>query len=201
MPSKNVRAALALGALLLTPAACARDEVPTSPRLDQSALLSGKTALAAKDATAKDTTSKDGATSTTTTAVDAEFMTCTPLAPSSVTMRVGRDGGKIKVGPHELTIPANALRSGVDITATIPAGSVREVEFAPHGLVFRTDVQLVMDYDGCIPPASGKILVVYTGDNNEILAEQLSVADKELKKVKAYTNHFSGYAVAVGRQY
>lgn len=131
--------------------------------------------------------------------VEAEFVRCEPQPQQAAARRIGPKGGEIKVGPHKLVIPPGALASEVEITAVAPTNSRRELEFYPHGLEFREPVRMTISYDRCIVPDEGRLEVVYTGIGNKIVARQPTLDVKDLKSVEAWTDHFSGYAVAWGR--
>jgi hypothetical protein len=236
----NATAALVLGALLLSPLACSRDDTATSPQLSPSAALSrsafdadgdgqlndaeqavrhaaeaGRTA--AKPRTEQEKRAAREAQKVAFEALrdqwraykdsvkkelvwGADIVRCEPLPGASQTKTIGPRGGELRVGPHRLVIPAGALATDVEITGTSAWGARRGVEFEPHGLQFRQPVRLTMSFEKCVLPAAGDVLIVYTALGNKIAAEQPSLSDDELKTVDAWTDHFSGYAVAVGRR-
>jgi hypothetical protein len=234
--STHARATLALGALLLTPLACSRDDSPTSPQSSLSAEFSspeydtdhdGRVSDAEKAAAKKradqekkhaekERQAKKEAERRAFEAlkdkwriykdsvkeglVDAEIARCEPLPSVSEKKRIGPDGGELRVGPHRLLIPAGALNREVEITGTSQAGAQREVDFQPHGLQFREPVRLRLSFEKCVLRADDDVQVVYTGPGNQIVARQPSFADGLIKSVDAWTDHFSGYAVAVGRE-
>ena len=57
------------------------------------------------------------------------LLRCDPMPSVTVSQWVGPDGGTIRIGPHQLTIPDNALDHWVRITATAPSDTVNHVHF------------------------------------------------------------------------
>jgi hypothetical protein len=221
-------AALAIGVLAFSPAACAPDATPTAPMLrdapatsrgseDEVALDPSKAAdeAAKRAAKAAQRASKEAdkaafdalrddwrayKDSVKHRLVEATMLRCEPLPAASASRTIGPKGGELHVGPHRLFVPAGALDAPVVISGATVNGSRREVEFAPHGLTFQKPVRLVLDYDKCLVPAGAALQIVYTGQGNRILAEQPSLDLEELEEVEGWTDHFSGYAVAYGRK-
>lgn len=128
------------------------------------------------------------------------FARCEPLPTAGETKRVGPKGGTITMGKHKLLIPAGALAAEVAITGTAPAGSLREVQFAPHGLKFLKPVRLTMSVDKCILPDAATAEIVYTAVTGIVVEREPSNHDKVTKLVEGWTDHFSGYVVAYGRR-
>lgn len=122
-------------------------------------------------------------------------LSCSTRGYGSVTKTIGQDGGSITVGPHRLTIPRNALRSDVTITASAPAGAHILVEFAPHGLEFKKSGDLTLSYAECgilvLHPR-----VVYVGESFEILEILPTVPDLLGRTATGRIKHFSGYSLA-----
>src|SRR5919199_6499536 len=58
-----------------------------------------------------------------------KLLFCPTSNTYTTTQIVGPDGGTIQVGPHSLTIPAGALTSDTEISATAPAGNYVVVQF------------------------------------------------------------------------
>lgn len=81
-----------------------------------------------------------------------ELLRCEPLEYESDAEVIGPDGGKLKIGPHELVIPAGALAEEELITGTSPMGELVQVTFGPHGLQFQRSAQLTLSYDHCMAP-------------------------------------------------
>ena len=125
------------------------------------------------------------------------LLSCTPLAPDSVSQVVGPAGGVIQVGPHSLDVPPNALDEAVTITAVLVPDTVNVVQFAPHGLVFLKSARLTMSYANC--DLLGSLLakrIAYTSDDLSILDYVPSVDFLFSQTVRGKIDHFSGYAVA-----
>ena len=125
------------------------------------------------------------------------LLTCTPLAPDSVTQNIGPSGGTIVVGPHTFVVPEDALDSTVAITATIESETVNRVHFQPEGLQFEESARLTMSYANCgwlarlIPKR-----IAHVSDGLNILSYLPSIDDLFAQKVTGRLDHFSDYAVA-----
>jgi hypothetical protein len=128
------------------------------------------------------------------------LLSCKPLKAESRTEAVGPRGGTIKVGPHTLTIPAGALTSTVQITASIVPDSVSSVIFKPEGLRFNPAVRPVLSlgYYQCahLGPLAPPKSIVYTTDALAINAVMASHDNPLQYVVTAPLDHFSRYAVA-----
>jgi len=109
------------------------------------------------------------------------------------------EGGTLLVGPPQLTIPAGALSTPVQITAEAPVGTVNSVQLSPEGLTFAAGkpASLTLSYANC--PLLGQLLpkrIAYTTDLLAILSYVVSVDDLLAKRVSGTLAHFSRYAVA-----
>jgi len=124
------------------------------------------------------------------------LLACDVRESYSTTQVVGAYGGTIRVGPHSLYIPANALPERTEITATAPKGSVVKVEFQPHGLTFARPTTLTMSYRDCGLLRGVLPQIVYADDKGNILEQLLSVIDVFRRTVSARTDHFSSYILA-----
>jgi hypothetical protein len=125
---------------------------------------------------------------------------CDPISPSYASRTIGRYGGELRVGPHTLTVPAGALTSDVRITGATTPGSIRGVDFQPHGLQFSKPVRLTFNYARCnIPAEAGDTEIVYLDVENQVVARQPSTDYRWARQVVGWTDHFSAYAVAYGR--
>lgn len=128
------------------------------------------------------------------------LLKCDVRETSTATRVIGREGGVIKVGPHTLIIPRDALTSNETITATAPKGDVVAVEFQPHGLKFARPTVLTMSYQECgLVKTLLKRLnprIVYVDENRNILETLISLPDLLRQTVTAKTDHFSSYMVA-----
>ena len=124
------------------------------------------------------------------------LLECKVTESYTTTQVIGRAGGTIKVGPHSLHIPSNALSSDQKITATAPAGNYVEVEFKPHGLKFKKPTYLTMSYKDCA--LVGQLLpqIVYVDENLNILEVLSTVPDVLRQTVTGTTDHFSSYMLA-----
>jgi hypothetical protein len=126
---------------------------------------------------------------------------CEPVSTAVAARTIGPGGGEVRVGPHRLYVPAGALASDVRITGTTIPGTLRGVDFQPHGLRFSKPVRLTFDYDRCsIPAEAGDTEIVYMDAADKAIDRQPSVDYRWQRQVVAWTDHFSGYAVAFGRR-
>ena len=125
-----------------------------------------------------------------------QLLRCEPQDYAGEAAIIGPNGGSLKVGDHELVVPAGALTEEVLISAEAPTSSLVDVQLAPHGLQFQKPVELTLSYDRCVRPSLSDLLVVYLGQGNQLLELPPSVDDKSDKDVTASIDHFSRYAVA-----
>jgi hypothetical protein len=173
-----LRAALLAGALVVVASSCGdRTPLGVSPQQDLLGSL-------------VQTTSK--------TIQSLNLLRCDPMPSVSVSQWVGPDGGTIQIGPHQLSIPANALSQWVQITATAPSDTVNHVHFEPEGLQFKKSASLTLSYANC--SVVGSLLpkqIVYTTDDLLTILDVLKSLDDPLsQQVTGKLNHFSEYAVA-----
>ncbi len=124
------------------------------------------------------------------------LLACNVTESYSTTQAVGPNGGTIRVGPHTLVIPQNALSETTKITATAPAGQIVEVEFQPHGLKFQKKTTLTMSYRDCGVLRGVVPQIVYADEENNIVERLLSFIDLFRRTVSAKTDHFSSYILA-----
>ena len=126
----------------------------------------------------------------------AAAMRAEPLASSLTETRViGPAGGTISLGGVTLSVPKGALDQPVAITATVPAGSSLQVEFAPHGLQFNSPFTLT--FDGV--QSSDVVGVYFEGDGGgfvRVLQSFPTTVDGNSASFNS--DHFSGYTMAVG---
>lgn len=125
------------------------------------------------------------------------LLRCTPLPAASASKLIGPAGGSLQVGPHELRIPAGALRQSVLIRAEAPSDFVNSVRLYPEGLQFTSPAYLTMSYANC--NLLGLLLpkrIAYTTESLDILSYLLSVDNLLRKQVTGRLEHFSRYAVA-----
>lgn len=125
------------------------------------------------------------------------LMACAALPEVGGTAVIGPEGGQLQFGPHRLIVPAGALSQSVEITALAPSARVNHIQFAPHGLQFQRDVQLVVSYAHC--SGVGSLLpknVVYTDGFLNILEILPSTDDVRGRRVTGTLDHFSNYSLA-----
>lgn len=150
--------------------------------------------------------------------VRVELLRCEPVQRATTRKTIGPKGGSLKIGGHELLVPAGALAEDTEIRAEV-GGSEVDVEFAPHGLVFAAPVTLTLSYEHCLFPEGGDpdLNIVYAfnrgdergrddkdgkdGKGTKAIAVQPSAQDKDIDAVVALTDHFSRYALALRNVY
>ena len=108
----------------------------------------------------------------------------------------GPQGGTLIFGTSRLIIPGGALRDTVTITATIPDGDNKRVEFQPHGLQFAKPAGLLLDTSGCSMDGQLAPNVVYLSETGVVLETILASYDPHWHTIAAAIWHFSGYAIA-----
>ena len=126
---------------------------------------------------------------------EVQLLRCQPRDYEADAAIIGPQGGTLKVGEHELVIPAGALDHEELVVAESPTSSRVDVQFAPHGLQFLKPAQLKLSYKGCVRPTSLDFLIAYI-EANRVLELPPSVDHKVDDRVEADINHFSRYAIA-----
>jgi hypothetical protein len=124
-----------------------------------------------------------------------DLLLCSRQPYAVTTATIGRDGGTIKVGTHQLVIPKNALSQKVTIKAEQMSGSTNSIRFSPEGLRFEQPAALTMRYDNCALVLLQK-KIVFTSEKLKILEVLTSLDLFKSKSVTAPIDHFSRYAVA-----
>ena len=124
-----------------------------------------------------------------------QLLRCEPRDYEGAAEIIGPQGGTLKLGEHELVIPAGALTREELIVAEAPTSSLVDVSFAPHGLQFLKSAQLTLSYKGCIRPTSSDFMVAYV-QGSQILELPPSVDRRSDDEVEADIDHFSRYALA-----
>lgn len=112
---------------------------------------------------------------------------------------IGPRGGQIIIGGgSRLIIPPGALTRRVWIKATIPAGEnvTIDFEFAPHGIVFKKPLGLVLSANGCDIPSYKAPSIAYVEEDGTIGDYLPSYYSHHWHLVAAPIWHFSGYAIA-----
>jgi len=132
----------------------------------------------------------------------------------SVTKVIGRLGGSLTIGVHQLWVDSLSLTGPVSITAVAPAGSVRWVRFQPEGLVFRpgfyatayrvnAGAALYTSYTDCGVPLSDTLRIAQVNDSLSIVGYlqtwvqvRKTPSTNGTQFVVGLLPHFSNYAVA-----
>lgn len=124
-----------------------------------------------------------------------------PLRVDSGSAVIGASGGQVSFGPHQLTVPAGALRAPTRISARAAAGDSLVVDLEPHGLQFAAPVTLSLSYKECVTPPKFVLGMLYT---NAAVTQVLSVvpAQDQFTKwaVVGTITHFSVYAASETRK-
>jgi len=126
-----------------------------------------------------------------------ELLRCEPQEYTADAELIGPNGGSLRVGPHQVTIPKGALDHEVVISAVAPVSDLVEVQLQPEGLHFDKPAELKLSYGQCVePPGWLNLFIVYLSDQGRILEVKTSLDKKGLKAVYTDLDHFSRYAVA-----
>ncbi len=128
--------------------------------------------------------------------IGAGLLVCEPQDYDADAEIIGPDGGTIRVGDHELSIPAGALQDYTLITMEAPPSLLVEVQFSPHGIYFDKEPVLKLSYKRCWVPHNHPFRIVYIDDLADILEWPTSFDLKHWGDVYARIGHFSRYAVA-----
>ncbi len=124
------------------------------------------------------------------------LVVCAPRPVRQHDEKIGPRGGILAVGGNFLIVPAGALTTTVEISATVSPGARAMVEFEPHGLQFKVAPLLVLNAAGCaIPPHSHPVLA-YVDDEGKILDRIDGLLGPGQFFFSAPIHHFSGYAIA-----
>lgn len=121
---------------------------------------------------------------------------CDNQLAGTASATIGPKGGQIAVGRNRLIVQPGALKETVLISAVVPEDDVSLMQLAPHGLVFRKPVLLVLDAEHCGLRSSDTPDVVYVNDAGAILERIEARYYPKYKAVAAPIEHFSGYALA-----
>lgn len=120
---------------------------------------------------------------------------------------IGPEGGVLKIGEHELSIPADAVSEPtvfsmsvadpehirVNLSATRISSSGELVNVGKAG--FLKPVQLTLSYSTATEPVNdGELLVLWARSDGTLEAQPTTV-DPATKRVKADLGHFSGYLI------
>ena len=136
-------------------------------------------------------------TTITATTGSSHLLACSAHESVSVTVTAGTGGTSIHVGNDRLIIPGGALSEATEITATIPADTLADIQFEPHGLHFAKDVMLVLSTDGCSIGEHGPMHVDYLDDAGNVLETLDGTFNGGSHTVTTKIHHFSSYAIAL----
>lgn len=127
----------------------------------------------------------------------APLLVCAAHGPASVSVWVGASGASLTVGNDHLIIPGGALSDSTLITATIPADTLADIHFEPHGLQFTKDVMLVLSTDGCSLGRQAPGHVDYLDNDGNVLETLDGTFNGGSHTVTTKIHHFSSYAIAL----
>jgi hypothetical protein len=173
--------ALALAAVMLT--SCADDHAPPTAPIAANPSLIGDVV--------------GGVTDVVGGAADGlGLVSCNVKETHTASATIGRNGGTLKVGPHRLTVPRNALKKDVRISAVAPKGKYVQIKFEPQGLEFDRKAALTMSYAECSLLSPLHLKIVYVNDQLEILEVLPTVTSVLTRSATAPIDHFSRYMLA-----
>lgn len=110
---------------------------------------------------------------------------------------VGASGAVIQVGSDRLIIPGGALSDSILITAIVPADTLADIHFEPHGLHFNKDVILVLSTGGCNLGTQSPSHVDYLDNDGNVLETLDGAFNGGSHTVTTKIHHFSSYAIAL----
>lgn len=125
------------------------------------------------------------------------LLACNAHDSASVSVWVGASGASIQVGNDRLIIPGGALSDSTLITATIPADTLADIHFEPHGLHFSRDVVLVLSAGGCNLEGRTPGHVDYLDNDGNVLETLDGTFNGGSHTVTTKIHHFSSYAIAL----
>jgi hypothetical protein len=184
MLNRSAHSVLALVLAFVAGVAGCRDSQPT-------ALVS---APSSRHVTPSRDAGEDGAG--TDNGEGAQLLSCAAHGQLSASAVVDAHGGVISVGDDHLVIPAGALQDSTLITATIPADTLADIHFAPHGLQFAKPAKLVLSTAGCNLAGRTPHHVVYLDSEGEVLQTLDATSAQNGSAVATQIGHFSSYAIA-----
>jgi hypothetical protein len=124
------------------------------------------------------------------------LVSCNVKKTHTASATIGRNGGTLRVGPHTLIVPRNALKENVRISAVAPKGKTVQIKFEPHGLEFQRKAALTMSYSECSLLSPVSLRIVYVNDQFEILEVLPTVTSVLTRTATAPVDHFSRYMLA-----
>jgi len=121
------------------------------------------------------------------------------------TMRIGPEGGTVRLGPHELIVPPGAVTDFVNISMSFASPNAVAADCSPSPFTFSVPVTLILSYDGTqydggwdgdgggtSEPPPLEIIYMATDGSLEALDSEVDV---ENLTVSAQTDHFSRYII------
>jgi hypothetical protein len=124
------------------------------------------------------------------------LVSCNVTKTHTASQEIGPKGGVLKVGPHYLTVPRNALKKKVRISAYAPKGKYVQIKFEPQGLEFERKSWLTMSYAECSLLSPLSLKIVYVNDQYEILEVLPTLVSVLTRTANAPVDHFSRYMLA-----
>jgi hypothetical protein len=129
------------------------------------------------------------------------LLQCPVATADSTTAVVGPLGGLLSIAGAAISIPPGALLAPVQMTVTVPASDIMEIDISVAGsehFVFETPVVVTVSYARCGGSFGLAPLKVWyiDSDTQQPLEQMLSIDNRLLKTITFVTPHLSGYAVA-----
>jgi hypothetical protein len=126
------------------------------------------------------------------------LLNCRPGEYHSAVRIVGADGADLRFGENRLRIPKGALDEPVVITAEELVGTQVQVRLSPHGLTFKKQPRLTIDYRRCEISPDLQEKVAYVDDSLHILEWPSAREDNSgpSGRISTWIDHFSRYAIA-----
>lgn len=123
------------------------------------------------------------------------LLVCYPHSYAGEAQIIGPEGGVVRAGPHQLTIPAGALSEPVVVSMEAPLSFNVEVRLSPHGLNFAVQPRLTLSYRHCWTPHRLPYRMAYVDDLGRITEWPMSQDDELAGVLHGWIWHFSRYAV------
>ncbi len=158
---------------------------------------SAPTAVARPAVAAVNRAASHGANQRDDVAGTPQLLACDTHDSASASATLGPAGGTIQVGGDRLVVPGGALTTSTLITATIPADTLADIHFAPHGLHFNKPVILVLSTTGCNVGSASPSYVVYLDNSGNVLETLDATFNGGSHTVTTRIHHFSSYAIAL----
>jgi hypothetical protein len=131
-----------------------------------------------------------------------ELLACPSDADVTGSAVIGREGGSLSVGGHELVVPAGAVPKATLFTIEAPASDVLEVVITADkrkDYRFKSPVTVRVSYARCddaVLPEGSLIAWWIDPATRSKLGEMPGIDDRASRSLTFATDHLSGYAIA-----